>query len=103
MLVHHSYSKVICDIRVSDVHDLAVLADLSLLRLVQAEENAHEGGFSGAVLTEQRMDLTSFELERYIVISNDARETFRYVEHLNGIRGIHCLVPPYYIVEIIIL
>ena len=49
-------------VRVLDGHDLAILFDDALFRLIKAEQNRHQGRFSRAVFTEERMDLTLFEL-----------------------------------------
>src|ERR1700722_14966886 len=46
------------------------------VRLLQASENAYEGRFSRAVLAEQDVNLTGENVERHIIVGNDARESF---------------------------
>ena len=62
VLVHHADAKGGGVVRVLDGHDLAILFDDALFRLIKAEQNRHQGRFSRAVFTEERMDLTLFEL-----------------------------------------
>ena len=46
------------------------------VRLLQAGENADKGRFSRAVLAEQDVNLASENIERHIIVGNDARELF---------------------------
>ena len=62
MLVHHADAERGGIVRVLDGHDLAVLFDDALLRLIKAEKNRHQRRFSRAVFTEQGVDLALFEL-----------------------------------------
>ena len=57
VLVHHADAVLDGDAGTGDVHLLAMHEDLSLSRLVQADEDVHERGLAGAVLAQERMDL----------------------------------------------
>ena len=86
VLVHHADAERGGIIGVVDLDGLAVFADLARLRLVQAEEHAHERGFAGAVFTEQGVDLALFELQGDVVVGLDARELLGDVKHFDHIR-----------------
>ena len=103
VLVHHADAQIVGVVGVVDGHDLAVLADLPLLRLVQAEQNAHQRGFARAVFAQQGVDLTAAQLQGDVVIGDDARESLRYMEHLNDIWIVQANGPPLRYVSFIIL
>ena len=86
VLVHHADAERGGIIGVVDLDGLAVFADLARLRLIQAEEHAHERGFAGAVFTEQGVDLALFELQGDVVVGLDARELLGDVKHFDHIR-----------------
>ena len=92
MLMHHSDSKCIGVIGVVDFNLPAIDFDLSLLRLIQAEQNTHEGGFAGSVFSQQRVDFALFNLQRHIVVGFKAAKPFCDIVHLNYI--VHA-VPPF--------
>ena len=94
MLVHHADAEVVGVVRVLDLDLLAVLFDDALLRLVQAEQNTHQGGFSGAVFAEQGVDFALSELQRDIVVCDDAGEALGDVQHLNRIGTLQPYLPP---------
>ena len=56
MLVYHADSQGVCVIGVTDADGLTVLADFTLLRLVQSEKDTHQGRLSGTVLPEQSVN-----------------------------------------------
>ena len=56
MLVHHTDSQRVCVIGIVDLNLFAVFFDGSLFRLVKAKQHAHQGGFSCAVFTKQRVN-----------------------------------------------
>ena len=99
VLVHHADAEAVGVVRVFDGDDLAVLADLALLGLIQAEQDGHERGLAGAVFAEQRMDLPLAQLERDVVIGHDAREALRDVQHFNGIGCVQRECPPSVCIE----
>ena len=86
VLVHHADAERGGIIGVVDLDGLAVFADLARLRLVQAEEHAHERGFAGAVFTEQGVDLALFELQGDVVVGLDTGELLGDVKHFDHIR-----------------
>ena len=63
------------------VRSFAVFFDDTLFRLVQAEQNAHQGAFARSVFAEQGMYLTFFELKGNIIIGNYARKALCYMQH----------------------
>ena len=70
---------------VVDLHDLAVLADLARLGLVQTEQHTHQGGLSGAVLAQKRVDLALLQLKRDVVVGLDSGEFLGNMEHFDDI------------------
>ena len=50
--------------------------DLTLVGLVQPEQDIHQGGFAGAVLPEDGVDLACFYLKIYGIIRDDPGEPF---------------------------
>ena len=47
---------------------LSIQEDSALIRLLYAEEHLHQCAFSGAVFTDQRMDLTLVDSKIYIFV-----------------------------------
>ena len=94
VLVYHADSQRVGVIGVLDLHHLAVLFDDALLRLVQAEQHAHQGGFSGAVLAQQGMDLAPLQLERDVVVGDNSRKALGDIQHFNRIRLFQAYRPP---------
>ena len=86
MLVHHADAQCICIVGVVDLDLNTVFLDGAFLRLIQAEEHTHERGFSRAVFAEQGVNLTVLQLERDVIICDDAGEAFGDIQHLNRIR-----------------
>ena len=85
VLVHHADVECGRVIGVVDLDGLAVLADFTRFRLIQAEQNAHQRGFAGAVFTEQGVDLAFFQLQGDVVVCLDAGELLRDMKHLNHV------------------
>ena len=81
VLMHHSYSQRGGVVGVFDLHLFAVEEYLSFFRLVEAEEHAHERGFSRAVLPQQGVYLAAPKLQRDVVVGLDAGEFLGYVQH----------------------
>src|SRR5699024_4214347 len=74
---------------VIDPHHLAVLSNLSRLRLVQAEQHTHQGGLARAVFAQKRVDLSLPELKCDVIVGDDTGEFFRDMEHLNDVFHSH--------------
>ena len=68
-----------------DFNNFAILLDLAGFRLIKSEQYRHQRGFSGAILTQQRMDFTAPQLQRNIVIRHTAGEFFSDIEHFNNV------------------
>ena len=94
MLVHHADAEIVGVVRVVDLDFLAVFFDDALLRLIHAEQHAHERGLARAVFAEERVDLTLFQLQGDVVIGDDAGEHLCDVQHLNGIWFRQSALPP---------
>ena len=82
-------------IGIVDVNDLAVLLDHACLRLVKAEEDAHKGRLTGAVFTQQGVDLSPAQLQRDVVVGYNAGELLPDVEHFDYVLGLHNLLPSF--------
>ena len=87
MLVYHSDTQGGRHIRVGDIDFFAVFANLACLRLIQAEQYAHQRGFTGAVFAQQSVDLAPAELQRDVVVGLDAWELLCDVKHFDHILG----------------
>ena len=83
VLVDHADAKVVCIVGVIDLDFLAVFLDDALFRLVQAEQNTHEGGFAGAVFAQQGMHFAFAQLEGDVVVCLDTGELLGNIQHLN--------------------
>ena len=94
VLVDHADAQVVGVVGVLNLHHPAVLLDGALLRPVQAEENAHQRGLAGAVLSQKRVDLTFLQLERNVVVGNDAGEPLGDIQHFDGIWLLQAYRPP---------
>ena len=86
VLVHHADTQGVGVVGILDGHHLAVLLDDALLRLVQAEQHAHQRGLARAVFTQQGVDLALLQLKGDVVVGDNTGEPFRDVQHFNGIR-----------------
>ena len=83
VLMHHADAQRICIVGVADGDLLAVLEDLTGLRLVQAEQHAHQRTFASAVFAQQGMYLALAQLQGDIIVCLDSRELLGNVEHLD--------------------
>ena len=65
------------------VADLTVVYDVAAVasKGIRAGKHVHQGGFSGAVFADKRVDLAAFDLEIHIVERPDARKLFCDVLH----------------------
>ena len=68
---------------VGELADLSVVNDIPFVRSVgiDAAQNVHQRGFSGAVLTDQRVDFSFFHLKANVVERFHTREGLRDVSH----------------------
>ena len=104
VLVHHAYVQRRGVVGVLYPDLLAVLLDYALLRLVEAEEHAHERALARAVLAEQGVDFAPPELQGNVVVGYDARELLGDVEHLYDVFRLcsHRTAPLFVIISIIL-
>src|SRR5262245_14029781 len=65
----------------TDYHLLTIDLQAPGVRLIDTAENFHESGFTGAIFTGQRDDLTRIDLQLDLVERNHARETFAHPPH----------------------
>ena len=63
-------------------------------QLVQAEQHAHQRGLSGAVFSQQRVDLAPLQLERDVVVCDNSRKALGDIQHFNGIWLFQAYRPP---------
>ena len=94
VLVHHADAQTVGVVGVVDLDDLAVLLDDALLRLVKAEEHAHQGRFACAVFAEQRVDLALSELQSDIIVGDNTGESLGDIKHLDCVVILQALPPP---------
>ena len=87
VLVHHADVQRGGVVGIVDLNLFAVLLDDSGLGLIEAEEDAHQRRFSGAVLAEQGMDLALAQLQCDVVVRLDAGELLGDVKHFDYILG----------------
>ena len=73
----------VCIVGVADGDLLAVLEDLTGLRLVQAEQHAHQRTFARTVLAQKGVYLALAQLQGDIIVCLDTREFLGNVEHLD--------------------
>ena len=76
LLMHNADAGLFRGNGIGKVHALPVQKDLALVRLIDTGQDLHQRGFSCAVFTQKRVDLTAFELEIHPVQRLDARELF---------------------------
>src|SRR5690606_22346203 len=74
LLVHSTHTEVLGFLGRPEIHRLAIYFYFSGVLFVDSGHYFDEGGFSGAVLTHQRMDLTLAESEVDVVQGPDTRE-----------------------------
>ena len=89
MLMHHADAQGVRVVGVVDFYNLSVLADHTAVWRIQAEEHAHQCGFPRAVLAEQRVDFSLFQLKGNMVVCADADEFLHDILHFNDIRQGH--------------
>ncbi len=76
VLVHHADPGGHGIARAVELHWLVVDEDFALGGLVEAEENIHEGRFTGPVFTEQGMDLAGLDDDVDVVVGSEVAESF---------------------------
>ena len=87
MLVDHGQPGEHGIARALEPHRLTVDPDLALVRVVQPEQDVHQGRFAGAVLAEQGVDLAATNGELDAVVGDDAGESLDDPPHLDCRRG----------------
>ena len=95
MLMNHADVQGRGVIGIVNLHNLPVLLDHACLRLIQAKQNRHQGGFTGAVFTQQRVDLSRFQLQGNVVIGNDTGKLFSDVKHFDNVFRLHKHCPSF--------
>ena len=76
MLVHHADAVVDRVARRAETHVTAFNTQRAGIRLVQAGQHAHQRRLAGAVLAQQRVNLTGQRGEADIVVRDHAGEAF---------------------------
>ena len=83
--MHHADAQTVRVVWILDLDLLPVFPDNALFRLVHAEQHAHQRGLSGAVFSQQRVDLAPLQLERDVVVCDNSRKALGDIQHFNGI------------------
>ena len=102
MLVHHADAKRVGVVRVLDLDLFAIFLDNAFFRLIQTEQYAHQGRFTGTVFAQQRMDLAFAQLQRDIVVGLDTWELLCDVQHLDNEIICQSVHAPFYFHSILI-
>ena len=102
MLVHHADAKRVGVVRVLDLDLFAIFLDNAFFRLIQTEQYAHQGRFTGTVFAQQRMDLAFAQLQRDIVVGLDTGELLCDVQHLDNEIICQSVHAPFYFHSILI-
>ena len=92
VLVYHADAQRGGVIGVADGHRFAILPDFAFLRLIQAEKDAHQRRFTGAVLAQKGVYLAIADAQGDVVIRDDARKHLRDVQQLDRI-VVHKMIP----------
>ena len=85
LLVHAGDARLAGLDRVVEHDLLAVHIDFPLLRHMHAGEHLDQGGFAGAILTDQAVDLSRSDANRHIFQSDDTRKTFGNVLQFDNV------------------
>ena len=105
MLMHHSYAQIVRVLGRFDGREFSVDVNMPLVREINTREHIHKSGFSAAVFTQQRQNLSAPEFERNIAVCLHGAENFAYAFELygNGVfricgvgnrYGVHCVTFP---------
>ena len=85
LLVHHGDALAQRVQGIGDVHLLALVVDLALIHLVNAEHTFHQRGLACAVFAHQRMHMSGLQLELGMVQRLHTREGFDHAFHLQAV------------------
>ena len=83
MLVHHANSEFQRPTRAVDDGGLALDGDVTLVRLVEAVQNAHECGLPRAILPHDGVDLPGADRQVDAIVGHDAGEALGDMPQLN--------------------
>ena len=84
VLVHHPDARLDRVARRVKLDRPAAYLDLPLVGPVEAREDVHQRRLAGPVLPEERVHLAARDLERDVVVRDDAGEALRDAAHGNG-------------------
>jgi hypothetical protein len=76
VLVNHPNSQIDGIQTRSEFDRLSTDIDLSFVGLIFPEEDFHQGGFPGTILTQDGVNLTRLDFEINTVVGNNSRESF---------------------------
>ena len=101
MLMDHTDMQGGGVVGIVDLDLFAVLFDDAFVRLIEAEEHAHQRGFAGAVFAQQGVNLAPAQLQRNVVVGLDPRKFLGDVEHFDNVfrRVIQPRPPPFLLVS----
>src|SRR5829696_3020928 len=74
LLMNRADSSLLCRVRRSEVHGLAVEQQLAAIRLVNPGKQLHQRRLAGAVFADEDVDLARHEIEADVVECHNARE-----------------------------
>ena len=89
MLMDHADAVPERILRGTDNHFLTVYEDGTVIRIVDAGDHVHKGGFSAAVLAQNRKNLTSVNGKIHVFVGDQTAERLRDLFHLQSNLLVH--------------
>ena len=85
MLMHHSYPQIIRIVGAVYFYLVSLYIDISSIGMVKTEEDAHQGRFPRSVFSQNRMYLSLFNAQAYIIVCHDSGKFLADTSHFNHI------------------
>ncbi|MPM64468.1 hypothetical protein SDC9_111354 [bioreactor metagenome] len=95
MLMHHSDIEPGRVIGRGNLLPRAPDVDFPLIRLVNAEEHTHQGGFTRPVLPQKGEDFTLSDPEGNVVVGHNAGKALGDMAHFHNVLILHRQSPPH--------
>ena len=73
VLKHHGNAQCSCHLRVADVHHLAFKHNAPCIGLGGTKDHLHQGGFTGTVFTQHRVNFARHDTQRHLVVGHHRR------------------------------
>ena len=86
--MHHADAHLDSGTRARNLGLFTTIEDFAAGRLVQAHEHVHERGLSGAVLSEQGVDLALLDAQVNVLVGEEGPEALAHVLHPQQFRHV---------------